>query len=53
MKREKTKITVELAKPRNVVALAMLDRNGVFKPRQVARVNSYQRQPKHKGRNYE
>jgi len=51
--KNRNSITVVLARPRNLVAVAMLDRNGVFKPRRVERADTYKRKPKHKSKIYE
>lgn len=46
MKTPVMSFTVATQKPRNVVARAMFDRDGEFKPRTVKRQDAFKRRPK-------
>jgi hypothetical protein len=44
---------VKPVRPRNLVAQALLDRNGEFKPKSIQKAKAFKRKPKHVGRDWE
>ena len=44
---------VKTPRPRNLIAQAVLDRNGYFKPKSVQKAKAFKRKPKHVGREWE
>jgi hypothetical protein len=50
MRREVISFTLKSVKPRDIVAQAMLDRDGPYRAKRVAKAVEYQRKPKHRNR---
>jgi hypothetical protein len=53
MKREVISFTLKSVKPRDMVAQAMLDRDGPYRAKRVAKAKAYKRNDKHRNRSYE